>query len=290
MVCPLCAHPQARPSWFGSTFYRGQELPYVECLECGSLFCDPMPDEQMLAQMYGPEYQAIFQKDDDIGDGREVRGIFRWLDRLGGGTFIDYGCGTGELLTRLAGLNWRRVGVEFDPEVAARVERVIGVPVTSDPAFLFEGGAFPADVLHLGDVIEHLTDLDRQLPEILRLVKPGGVLLAQGPLEANPNLFMFALRLRRQGRRKRTEGAPYHVLFATARGQRALFRRFGLEELEFSVSEIPWPAPYRLSRSVVKSPRALAFFLLRRISQAVTRLRPGRWGNRYFYAGRLPAG
>src|SRR5258705_1012085 len=31
--------------------------------------------------------------------------------------------------------------------------------------------------------------------------------------------------------------APYHVLLATRVGQRRLFERFGLEELEFSVSE-----------------------------------------------------
>lgn len=50
------------------------------------------------------------------------------------------------------------------------------------------------DVLHLGDMIEHLTDLEHQFPEILRLIKPGGYLLAQGPLEAGPNLFTSVLK------------------------------------------------------------------------------------------------
>lgn len=76
------------------------------------------------------------------------------------------------------------------------------------------------------------------------------------------------------------------MLLATRVGQRRLFERFGLEELEFSVSEVSWPAPSTLTRSDLKRPRPVALFLLRRLSQAVSKLRPDRWGNRYFYAGR----
>ena len=96
-----------------------------------------------------------------------------------------------------AKLGWRPYGVEFDPEVARRVEGKTGLKVFSDPSALLNEAGGPADVLHLGDVIEHLTALDRQMPEILDLLKPGGILLAQGPLEGNPNLFLMFLRLSR---------------------------------------------------------------------------------------------
>jgi hypothetical protein len=120
------------------------------------------------------------------------------------------------------------------------------------------------------------------------LIKPGGLLLAQGPLEGNANLFTAVLRLSRTVRRPRpTEMAPYHVLLATARGQRMLFRRFALTEIEFSVHEVAWPAPDRLSCADLGRPRAVGLFALRRCSQAVSKLRPRHWGNRYFYAGRL---
>jgi 2-polyprenyl-3-methyl-5-hydroxy-6-metoxy-1,4-benzoquinol methylase len=78
-----------------------------------------------------------------------------------------------------------------------------------------------ADVVHVGDVIEHLTQLDTQFPEIPGLIKPGGLLLAQGPLENNASLFTFALSSARKLRpARRTEMAPYHVLLATSQGQR----------------------------------------------------------------------
>ncbi|MGB7925640.1 MAG: class I SAM-dependent methyltransferase [Pyrinomonadaceae bacterium] len=286
MGCPLCHHERARPSWVGSTFYRGREFAYVECLSCRSFYCDPMPDTETLAQMYGPDYATSFQEDPGIDDPKEALRVVRWLQQgTGEGTFVDYGCGKGTLLVEAAKVNWQAVGVEFDAEVAKAVEQRTGARVVSRPAELADG---VADVLHLGDVIEHLTEVDLLMPEILRLVKPGGLLLAQGPLENNTTLYTLVLRLTTFVRgARRIEMAPYHVMLATASGQRRLFERFGLEELEYSVREVAWPAPSRLSLSDLKRPRSVGLFTVRILSQAVSALRPRRWGNRYFYAGRV---
>lgn len=285
MACPLCNHEGARPSWVGSTVYRGREFPYVQCLACDSLYCDPMPDNETLALMYGPDYATSFDADPGIDDPKEAQRVVRWLEKeAGGGTFIDYGCGAGTLLVEAAKLGWQPVGVELDSEVAKAVEERTGARVVHDPDELEDAAA---DILHLGDVIEHLTEVNRLMPAILRLIKPGGLLLAQGPLENNATLFTMMLRLAKSVRRSgRTEMAPYHVMLATAHGQRALFRRFGLEEVEYSVHEVAWPAPNRLSLSDLRNARAVGLFTIRRCSQAISALRPGSWGNRYFYAGR----
>jgi SAM-dependent methyltransferase len=248
-----------------------------------------MPDDETLAVMYGPEYATSFEEDPGIDDPKEALRVVRWLrQETGGGTFVDYGCGAGSLLIEAARLSWQAIGVELDDEVAKEVERRTGARVVSDPHELADG---VADILHLGDVIEHLTEVNRLMPQILRLIKPGGLLLAQGPLENNATVFTAMLRLAKSLRRgTRTEMAPYHVMLATAHGQRTLFNRFGLEELEYTVHEVAWPAPNRLSFSDLSSPRAVGLFTARRFSQAVSALRPGRWGNRYFYAGRWNEG
>lgn len=285
MACPLCNHQGSRPSWLGSTFYRGREFPYVRCVSCGSLYCDPMPDEQTLAVMYGPDYATSFTEDPGIDDPKEAHRVVQWLRKRDGGTFIDYGCGAGLLLVEALKLNWRAIGVEFVNEVANEVAQRTGARVVSSVGEL--AGGPHADALHLGDVLEHLTEVNRQMPEILGLIKPGGLLLAQGPLENNATLFTLLVRLGRRLRPSaRTEMAPYHVMLATAEGQRTLFRRFGLEELEYNVREVAWPAPSRLTFSDTLRPRAVALFVIRRLSQAISALRPGRWGNRYFYVGR----
>ena len=290
MACPLCGHPVGRPSWLGGTVYRGKRFGYLECLACKSLFCDPMPNGDDLTAMYNIDYAKVGRGGPDTDDPRERAHVLDWLRRLGEGTFVDFGCGEGGLLAEVAGLGWRAAGVEMDPAVANTVAGRTKLTVVSDPDQLLASGAAPADVVHLGDVVEHLTDLDRQMLRILGLVKPGGVLLSQGPLEASPTLFLLALRLARAVRPRRLDFPPYHVLLATAKGQRTCFRRFGLEELEYVVREVEWPAPSRLSASDLVRPRLVALFLARRLSQAVSACFPNAMGNRYFFAGRRLAG
>jgi hypothetical protein len=101
-------------------------------------------------------------------------------------------------------------------------------------------------------------------------------------------MFIAVLRLAHSlFGKKQTEMAPYHVMLATSRGQRDFFKRFGLEEIEYSLEEVAWPAPASLRLADLGKPRALVLFVLRRFSQLVSALRPNHWGNRYFYVGRF---
>jgi SAM-dependent methyltransferase len=243
-----------------------------------------MPDDEMLAQMYGIDYVTSDTPDPSAADPKEPLRVIEWLKKEQAGTFIDYGCGAGALLKEAIKLNWRAVGVELNEDVAREVERRTGAKVLSRPDELYG----EADILHLGDVVEHLTLMNSQMPEILKLIKPGGLLVAQGPLENNASLFTSMIRLSKSLRRSRpVEIAPYHVMLATTEGQKRLFQRFGLEEVEYSLSEVAWPAPARLSFSDMKRPRPAGLFFLRRVSQAASAMRPSLWGNRYFYVGRV---
>ena len=70
---------------------------------------------------------------------------------------------------------------------------------------------------------------------------------------------------------------------------RMLFARSGLQADTFDIAEVDWPAPGRFDVRLLKDVRAMTLFALRRMSQAVTRLSGGRWGNRYFFVGQRPA-
>lgn len=285
MACPLCGSARAGASWLGTTYYRGRAFPYAACLDCGTLYCAPMPDAATLAEMYGPDYTQEGGSAGHVENPKEPARVVALLRARPPGLFVDYGCGGGELLVEAQRAGWQAVGVEFSEEVAGRVAAQTGAQVFTRP---HERADFPAaDVLHLGDVIEHLTQLDEQMPEILKLLKPGGLLVAQGPLEANASLFTSVLATARRLRpNRRTEMAPYHVLLATAHGQREFFRRFGLIEVEYILREVAWPAPSGLRLADLRRARAVGLFALRRMSQAFSALRPDHWGNRYFYVGR----
>lgn len=245
-----------------------------------------MPDEGDLAQMYGAEYRQFLSAEHlHSGEGgiASVIEVLRREDE--GGVFLDYACGAGRLLKEAANAGWESVGVEFDAETASRFSEVHGLRIVSDAAEL--PADFAADVIHLGDVIEHLTDVNSQFPEVLRLLRDGGLVVAQGPLEANSNLFFHGIKAAR-----RLRGAPpstmppYHVSLATAAGQRRFFERFGLAEMEFRVFETAHPAPQKIGFGDINNPRTAGLFALRKISQAATSLSRGRMGNRYYYVGR----
>ncbi len=283
--CPLCDHGDSRASWLRDTRYGDELYRYRRCCGCGSLYCVPMPSPRVVREMYGRSYALCDGDPNGIGSPKRPEAVVERLKRLGRGTFVDYGCGDGRLLIEAAKVGWEAVGVELNEGVARQVRQRTGYPVLTSGTM--KSARATADVLHLGDVIEHLTDMSVQMRDILGLVKPGGLIMAQGPLEGNSNLFFYAVRaLHRVKPRQAIERPPYHVILATAEGQEKLFRRFGLEQMEFRISEVPWPAPQRLTRVALRSPRSLSLYLLRLASQAVSSWVGGRWGNRYFYVGR----
>jgi SAM-dependent methyltransferase len=146
------------------------------------------------------------------------------------------------------------------------------------------------DVIHLGDVLEHLVDPVAELQMLIPLLKPDGHLLAQGPLEANVNGFTLALKLLRTLRGRRSAGQPpYHVQLTTASGQLALFERVNLRPTTYDVWEAAWPAPTSIDAAVVRQPRQLALYLARMASRALGAAMPrsALWGNRYFFAGQV---
>ncbi len=117
-----------------------------------------------------------------VGVRREVE---RWLDRLrrpGGEPLrvLDAGSGTGGLLANLRGRAWK-VGVEISTE-GIRLSRARGLTLVrgSVAALPFADGSFDAvisiDVLCHSGVEERLA-----VEEAARVLRPGGLLLAQVP-------------------------------------------------------------------------------------------------------------
>lgn len=282
LACPLCARGSLTEGWF-SLSYADRIFDFPQCRFCFSYFCHPMPEEATLIQMYDAGY---VESGEDCGDDfaktkfDEVR---RFLRSVKPQTLIDYGCGSGQLLIEAKELGWKVLGIDFNPDFAENLrEEGIKVIRPDVPA------GDQVDVLHLGDVIEHLTDMENQFPKILDLLKDGGYLVAHGPLEANPNMFFRFVRAIKKLRGNRvTQMPPYHVILATTKGQRTLFERFGLKEVEYRSSEVAWPAPSTFTAAGT-DPRKIVLLLLRKISRLTSRARMDELGNRYFYVGQKP--
>src|SRR5438309_4160403 len=180
-ICPLCDAGEFHRSLFRGVEYLNRVFRYVRCTNCGTHYCHPMPDEAVLSVMYGPEYKDAFPNDGLVADSKQPDRVCDWLERLPPGTFVDYGCGAGGLLTKAVERGWNAVGVEYDEEVA----RATALATSAKVVTVAQSDSLTgiADLLYLGDVLEHLTQMNEQFPRVLSLLKPGGTLLAQGPLE-----------------------------------------------------------------------------------------------------------
>lgn len=96
---------------------------------------------------------------------------------------LDYGCGGGELLERVARLGHRTVGLDFDEKALATCRsRGLSVRPASQLPVL---GAGTFDIVTCMNVIEHVPDPRALLRDLARTLKPGGVLLIETPNAAS---------------------------------------------------------------------------------------------------------
>src|SRR4051794_14650376 len=99
MQCPLCECRDTRPAWLGETVFLARRYAYRECVGCGSLFCDPMPDHAALTAMYTEDYMGPGGEDALRDPGKAYDEVLDVLEAAGAAHFVDYGCGAGRLLT-----------------------------------------------------------------------------------------------------------------------------------------------------------------------------------------------
>lgn len=107
---------------------------------------------------------------------RDVRFIRYQL----GGRLLDVGCGSGSYLSYMERLGWNTEGVEVDPR-AVRQARKFSLTIHEGELEQHEFESHRFDVITLSHVLEHVHDPKRLLEECLRILKPGGTLMAITP-------------------------------------------------------------------------------------------------------------
>lgn len=100
-----------------------------------------------------------------------------------GRVWVDVGCGAGAHLAAARRRGWTAAGVEADPDTAAEVTAVLGVPVFPYGAWVTTAAAGPAavDVVSFFDSLEHLLDPVGALVAAAAAVRPGGLVVVEAP-------------------------------------------------------------------------------------------------------------
>ena len=244
-VCPLCEGRGGGTVFPYGTVWKGRRFDYLRCEGCGSSFIHPLPSEDDFGEMYSHSqyHQEFYQEVCEEGALTELKAALPLLKPAG--TLLDFGCGNGSFLIAARNAGFRAEGVELDEQARARAADASGCIVSSLPAVQASGRRY--DVIHLGDVLEHLPDPAAMMRQLETLLTADGLFFVEGPLEDNPSLIFYAARLfgafkRRTGRNLFADLPPFHLLRTTARAQRRFFEsRLGYEVRGFHVSESGWP-------------------------------------------------
>jgi SAM-dependent methyltransferase len=218
--------------------------------------------------MYGPDYQVQHYQTPGEGAASELDGELTdaardAAARKPGGVLLDVGCGSGRFLLAARELGLRVEGFEPVQATAKRTHEQTGLTIHSGSLANLPMAAY--DVVHLADVLEHLAQPVETLKEITRLLRPDGIVIARGPLEAQPHLFLACVRIQRRIRNRLKPRdvtiPPWHVTQFTLRGWRTLLSRGGLRVIKETVCEIRWPAPVLPDGSIVSQLKSASMAL-----------------------------
>ena len=157
-----------------------------------------------------------------------------------GARVLDIGCGTGAYTAPLSqGSEAFFVGIDCAPALLRLADQRTGAHVTftaSDAAQLpFRDDTFDAVV---GNAVLHHLPLDRALPELLRVLKPGGSFCFAEPNKLNPQVFAERST---PAMRKRFQVSPDEVAFVRWPLRRQL-EEAGFSDVEVTPFDFLYPA------------------------------------------------
>jgi len=161
------------------------ELIHDEDLDM--LYTSPKPNNSELSRYYESEdyishtdgKRSIFEKAYHFVKGFALKNKLELINKLQKqkGNLLDIGAGTGDFLTVVKANNWNVEG--FEPNEKARaIAHMKGLNLTQNTSE-FANASF--DIITMWHVLEHVSDLDGQIKELKRLIKPSGTIIVAVP-------------------------------------------------------------------------------------------------------------
>jgi 2-polyprenyl-3-methyl-5-hydroxy-6-metoxy-1,4-benzoquinol methylase len=161
------------------------ELYYDEVLDM--LITSPQPDLQNLGRYYESEdyishtdnKRSLFEKAYHFVKNIALKNKLNLINsqQVKKGKILDIGAGTGDFLLTAKNDGWQTVGVE-PSDRARKIAELKGISFVDEISVL-ENNSF--DVITMWHVLEHVPNLELQIQELKRLLKPTGTLIVAVP-------------------------------------------------------------------------------------------------------------
>jgi len=213
--CLLCSSSNNKPSFPYNVVFGKSTFHYLACNDCNCVFINPIPSDEDFEKMYQNEsYHEEHYVDIDLSPYFSSAKLLSKFTAPNNNRVLDYGCGYGHFLK----------------------------------ALLSEGFcADEFDVIHLGDVLEHLPDPQATIQQLMKKLSPDGLIFIEGPIETNPSPVFWAAKtfglIKKVFIRGDNIGKPTHLLRVNASTQLNFIMELNnnIECLHWEVYETGWP-------------------------------------------------
>jgi SAM-dependent methyltransferase len=201
-----------------------------ECVSCHSFFLENPPTDTELAALYPEESYYAYKIVPRSRVKRFLHALVGYSDAARDpeferpGRVLDFGCGAGQYLLEMRERGWECAGVEISAsarnEAHARdldVRPDLGGP-TGFPTAHF-------DYVRANHSLEHVSDPQRILRELHRVLKPGGLMFIGIPTASGLNASLF-------GSEWWYLTAPLHTFVPSTRALKTLVERTGFQVVQ----------------------------------------------------------
>lgn len=184
IACPLCRGKNHQK------LYQKDGFGIVECENCGLVFVNPRLSVTEIRNHYNKKYYQSNDPSDKTRytdynfrylkshEKKRFESIFKNLDQFAPkkGRFLDVGAATGFLVLEANKKGWQAEGVEISKWAADYAKKTLKVKMFQGDMFRakFENESF--DAVTMLDILEHLESPIKELKEVHRILKKGGVI------------------------------------------------------------------------------------------------------------------
>lgn len=232
--------------------FSSGEIDFRCCPSCGLVFRETFPNPNELEEIYRQAYEA--EKIATGGTNQEsgafvAKSYATYIHTCLGpqpsaqDRILDYGAGSGELVSEIRQRGLTAEGLEFAPEARRYCERHRGFSLRTDLRDVPDGHYALVSMI---EVIEHLTELQDSLKEIRRVLAPEGMLLVTTPNR-------HGLRARKEKGYWREAQKKFHLFLFDWRSLRFHIESAGFE----NIRRIQFSPMKRLGFKVMVTSRVL---------------------------------
>jgi len=189
MTCPNCLQIDSKPLMkVLDQFLTKEEFELHKCRGCGLIRTSPSPDSTEIIKYYA--------SDEYLSHGAQKKGLFAFLYRLAknynigikgrllsslkkNAAFLDYGCGTADLISYCQELGMKVRGAEPSPEAISHSPEHIRSLIVSPDEELTSTRTY--DIISMWHVLEHIQEPREILIALISKLNPGGHLVIALP-------------------------------------------------------------------------------------------------------------